>query len=78
MAKRYGRVMRSSLVIAAEVEQHSGLEARVVARAIGTALTARRPRTRYMVGRDAKVRAAMTEVLADSVLDRLIVARPKA
>jgi hypothetical protein len=78
MAQRYGRVLRAILVIAAEVEQHSGIEARVVARAIGTALTARRPRTRYMVGRDAKVRAAIPEVLPDSVLDRLIVARLKA
>ena len=39
---------------------------------IGEALTASRPRARYLVGRDAKVRAVMSRVLPDRVMDRMI------
>jgi NAD(P)-dependent dehydrogenase (short-subunit alcohol dehydrogenase family) len=40
-----------------------------VARAVEHALTARRPRTRYLVGRDARIRAAV-ERLPDRLRDR--------
>ena len=40
---------------------------------IGTALTAGKPRTRYLVGRDAKVRARMAKLMPDRVMDRAIV-----
>src|SRR5215210_526505 len=50
----------------------SGIEPREVAEVIGTALTASRPRARYLVGNDAKVRAVMARVLPDRVMDRLI------
>jgi hypothetical protein len=43
-----------------------------VAEAIGTALTASRPRTRYLVGRDAKLRGPMAKFLPDRLMDRLI------
>jgi NAD(P)-dependent dehydrogenase (short-subunit alcohol dehydrogenase family) len=43
-----------------------------VARVITTAVTARRPRTRYLVGRDAKITARLATLLPDSALDRLI------
>jgi hypothetical protein len=43
-----------------------------VAEAIGAALTADRPKTRYLVGGDAKLRARMARVLPDRVMDRLI------
>jgi hypothetical protein len=43
-----------------------------VAEVIGTALTVDRPRTRYVVGKDAKLRARMAGVLPDRVMDRLI------
>jgi hypothetical protein len=43
-----------------------------VAEAIGTALTAKRPRARYLVGRDAKLRAPAAAVLPDRVMDRLV------
>jgi hypothetical protein len=43
-----------------------------VAEVIGTALTADRPRTRYLVGTDAKVQARMARLLPDRVMDRLI------
>jgi len=45
-----------------------------VARVVAHALTARRPRTRYLVGRDAKVRLLL-EKLPDRLRDRLIASR---
>jgi hypothetical protein len=37
------------------------------------ALTTGRPKTRYVVGRDAKVRLALTRLLPTRVMDRVIV-----
>jgi NAD(P)-dependent dehydrogenase (short-subunit alcohol dehydrogenase family) len=42
-----------------------------VARAVEHALTARRPKTRYVVGRDARIRAAL-ERLPDRLRDRVV------
>ena len=39
---------------------------------IGKALTASRPRTRYLVGTDAKLRAPMAKFLPDRLMDRMI------
>jgi NAD(P)-dependent dehydrogenase (short-subunit alcohol dehydrogenase family) len=49
-----------------------GLAPERVAEVIAHALTARRPRTRYLVGRDAKVNARVRRVLPDRVFDRLV------
>jgi NAD(P)-dependent dehydrogenase (short-subunit alcohol dehydrogenase family) len=43
-----------------------------VVRAVHHALTAPRPHTRYLVGRDAKLRAWMVKWLPDRVHDRLL------
>lgn len=43
-----------------------------VAQAVEHALTAARPKTRYLVGRDAKVRALMIKLLPDRWSDRLM------
>ena len=43
-----------------------------VAKAIEHALTADKPKTRYLIGRRAKVQAVLKKVLPDRVLDRLI------
>lgn len=43
-----------------------------VARAVEHALTASRPRTRYLVGREAKMRAAMALLVPDRVRDNLV------
>lgn len=48
-----------------------GLSADVVARAVEHALTARKPKTRYMIGRDAKLRALLG-YLPDRLRDRII------
>ena len=43
-----------------------------VAKAVEHALTADKPKTRYLIGRRAKVQAILKKVLPDRVLDRLI------
>jgi NAD(P)-dependent dehydrogenase (short-subunit alcohol dehydrogenase family) len=42
------------------------------ARAIAHALSARRPRTRYLVGTDARIQAAVVRFLPDRLRDRLV------
>lgn len=48
-----------------------GLPPSVVAEVVVEALTARKPKTRYLIGRDARIRA-MLQKLPDRVRDRLI------
>ena len=43
-----------------------------VAKIVEAALTARTPKTRYLVGSDAKLRALMTKLLPDRTSDRLL------
>jgi NAD(P)-dependent dehydrogenase (short-subunit alcohol dehydrogenase family) len=43
-----------------------------VARAVEHALTASRPRTRYVVGRDAKIRLALSRLLPTRMMDRAL------
>jgi NAD(P)-dependent dehydrogenase (short-subunit alcohol dehydrogenase family) len=69
----YGRMIESVRAESMKIAQERGIEPRVVAEAIGTALTAGRPRTRYLVGRDAKVRARVAKVMPDRMMDRAIV-----
>ena len=57
---------------AAEDTGRTGLPPQKVADVVEHALTADRPRTRYLVGRDAKVRAAMARVIPDRIFDRMI------
>jgi NAD(P)-dependent dehydrogenase (short-subunit alcohol dehydrogenase family) len=49
----------------------AGAPAESVAKVVEEALTASRPRTRYLVGRDARLRAAF-ELLPDRVRDRIL------
>jgi NAD(P)-dependent dehydrogenase (short-subunit alcohol dehydrogenase family) len=49
-----------------------GLPPQAVAEVVEHALTARRPKTRYLVGRDAKSRALVARFLPDRVFDRLV------
>jgi len=57
-----GRKVADELVKAA-------IPADVVARAVAHALTAKRPKTRYIVGRDAKLVAILTKFVPDSIKD---------
>lgn len=49
-----------------------GIPPAAVAKAVRHALTAKRPKTRYLVGTDARIQAAASTVLPDRMLDRLI------
>jgi len=68
----YGRMIEALRKQTVKIQNERGIDAREVAEAIGTALTATRPRARYLVGRDAKLRARAAAVLPDRVMDRLV------
>jgi NAD(P)-dependent dehydrogenase (short-subunit alcohol dehydrogenase family) len=68
----YGRMVEAVRRETRKIEEERGMEPREVAEVIGTALTSSRPRTRYVIGRDAKLRARMARVVPDRVMDRLI------
>jgi len=69
---RADRWLRWSTTRARKIATDTGVEPREVAGVIGRALTSSKPRTRYLVGRDAKARDALAGVLPDRVFDRLI------
>jgi NAD(P)-dependent dehydrogenase (short-subunit alcohol dehydrogenase family) len=50
------------------------IPADVVAKAVHHALTAPVPKTRYLVGTDAKIRAFIGQILPDRIMDRLLTA----
>jgi NAD(P)-dependent dehydrogenase (short-subunit alcohol dehydrogenase family) len=53
--------------------ERSGAPPLDVARAVEHALTARRPKTRYVVGRDAQMRLMLTRLLPTRLMDRVVV-----
>jgi NAD(P)-dependent dehydrogenase (short-subunit alcohol dehydrogenase family) len=68
----YGGLIRALRAETVKIEEKSGLPPEEVAKVVGEALTARKPKTRYLVGRDAKMRAALAKRLPDRVMDSLI------
>jgi NAD(P)-dependent dehydrogenase (short-subunit alcohol dehydrogenase family) len=68
----YGGLINALRAEADKIERERGLPPEAVAEVIGEALTVKRPRTRYLVGRDAKVRARAAGMLPDRVMDALI------
>jgi NAD(P)-dependent dehydrogenase (short-subunit alcohol dehydrogenase family) len=68
---RYARLV-AAIRAGAQDNARNGLPPSVVAEVIGEALTADRPRTRYLVGREARMRARLARVLPDRVFDALI------
>ncbi len=56
----------------------NGLPPDAVAKDVEHALTAAKPRTRYLVGREAKLRARINSLLPDRVMDALIARAMKA
>ena len=54
------------------IATRTGLPPSDVAEAIGRALTVRRPKTRYLVGRDAKLRAKVARFVPDRAFDAMI------
>jgi NAD(P)-dependent dehydrogenase (short-subunit alcohol dehydrogenase family) len=67
----YGEKMERLKERAREMGE-SAAPAEAVARAIHHALTAPRPRTRYLVGRDARIVARLAWLLPDRALDALL------
>jgi NAD(P)-dependent dehydrogenase (short-subunit alcohol dehydrogenase family) len=67
----YGESVAKLREVAAATARR-GMPPEEVARTVERALTAPKPKTRYLVGRDAKVRARMKSVLPDRAFDRLI------
>jgi NAD(P)-dependent dehydrogenase (short-subunit alcohol dehydrogenase family) len=68
----YGRMIEALRRQTTKIATETGIEPREVAQAIGRALTARRPRARYLVGRDAKLRAQAAKVIPARLMDRLV------
>jgi NAD(P)-dependent dehydrogenase (short-subunit alcohol dehydrogenase family) len=68
----YGQLIETVRARTRRIATETGDDPREVAEVIGTALTASRPRTRYLVGRDAKLRARLARVLPDRAMDRMI------
>jgi NAD(P)-dependent dehydrogenase (short-subunit alcohol dehydrogenase family) len=67
----YGEAVAALEKVAGETAER-GVAPVVVAKVVEHALTSPRPKTRYAVGRDAKMRIALTRVVPDRTMDRLI------
>ncbi|MDQ2583458.1 dehydrogenase [Saccharothrix yanglingensis] len=70
---RYGSLVQATNTLMASGTA-SGLTADAAARVIAKAVTTRRPRTRYTVGRDAALITRLTRMLSDRTLDRVLAA----
>jgi NAD(P)-dependent dehydrogenase (short-subunit alcohol dehydrogenase family) len=69
--RHYGEGMDAAQAAAADAEKR-GSSPDEVAKSIEHALTARRPKTRYLVGADAKVMARARRVMGDRRWDRVL------
>lgn len=70
-ARRYGEMLRS-FNARAYARESNGSPPEVVARAVRHALTARRPRVRYTVGKGARPLTILPRVLPDHLMDGLL------
>jgi NAD(P)-dependent dehydrogenase (short-subunit alcohol dehydrogenase family) len=68
----YGSLIEALRSQTRTIAEETGIEPREVGVAIGRALTAGRPRARYLVGRDAKLSATAAAALPDRLMDRLV------
>jgi NAD(P)-dependent dehydrogenase (short-subunit alcohol dehydrogenase family) len=69
--ERYGDLV-STMLEQAEAMARGGIAPASAASVIVRAIEARRPRTRYLIGRDAKVAARLARVVPDRLLDAFI------
>jgi NAD(P)-dependent dehydrogenase (short-subunit alcohol dehydrogenase family) len=67
----YGGAIAKMQKIAAETAAR-GIPPEQVAKDVAHALTAPKPKTRYLVGRDAKMRARVSALVSDRTFDRLV------
>ena len=68
----YGPMMDFLRAETVKIGERTGIDASEVAKVIGTAMTASRPKTRYLVGREAKSRWAVAKRIPDRAMDSLI------
>ena len=66
--QRYGGLVRA-ITAQAAAAMESGLSADAAAKVIAKAVTARKPRTRYTIGRDAALLTLLARILPDRILD---------
>jgi NAD(P)-dependent dehydrogenase (short-subunit alcohol dehydrogenase family) len=71
-AELYGGMVQTLRRESQEIATKTGMEPQVVADAIAHALTASKPRTRYLLGRDAKLRWAVAKRVPDRWFDALV------
>ena len=67
----YGEAIQAARERSAQSEKNA-IDPLEVARAVEHALMAAKPRTRYLVGRDAKIRAAIAMLVPDRVRDTIV------
>ena len=70
-ARRYATLIPAVTRVAERLAR-DGLPPEAVAEVVGHAVTARRPRARYVIGREAKVRAVAARLLPDRLFDAII------
>ena len=68
----YGKLIAAMREQTRKLAEDRALPASDVASVVASALTAPRPRTRYVVGRDAKLRAVLAKRLPDRLFDWLL------
>lgn len=69
--KLYSPTLEAITKTASKLEQN-GLPAEAVAKTISQVLIDKRPKTRYIVGLEAKINILLSKIMPDRVLDRLI------
>ncbi len=70
-AKELYRPMFTAVRQAAEKSGKDAIPAIAVARAVAHALLAKRPKTRYLIGRDARIQLILRKLLPDRMMDRI-------
>jgi NAD(P)-dependent dehydrogenase (short-subunit alcohol dehydrogenase family) len=71
---RYGSLVQTINELMASGTE-AGVTAEAAAEVVAKAVTSRKPRTRYTIGRDAALITRLTRILPDRTLDRVIAAR---
>ena len=69
--RRYAKLIPAVTKVVERIARE-GLPPEAVAEVVGRAVTSRRPRARYVVGRDAKIQAIAARLLPDAAMDALI------
>jgi NAD(P)-dependent dehydrogenase (short-subunit alcohol dehydrogenase family) len=72
VADLYGSSLKA-FATAAEKTAATGIDPDIVARAVAHALTARNPKTRYLVGHNARLLVFLNKVLPDRLFDQLVI-----